>query len=134
MTRKRSRTGRGNPSHKKPGRASFWKITAIVAVLFCIALIAKIVMTPNPVQRQSVSRKAPLTPSAALVETKVQLVASEFECACGHCGKTPLTDCICDRPQGGLEEKGFIRQKLNQGHSVEDTIQLLDKKYGHRIS
>jgi len=134
MAKKRSRTGKRNPSHKKSGQASFWKITAILAVLFSIALVAKIVMTPGPAQRPLVPQTAPLTPSARLVETNVQLVASEFECACGHCGETPLTDCSCDRPRGGLEEKGFIRQKLKQGRSVEETIQLLDKKYGHRIT
>jgi cytochrome c-type biogenesis protein CcmH/NrfF len=134
MSKKRFRTGKRNPSHKKTGQASFWKITAILAVLFCIALIAKIIMTPTPAQHPAISQTTPLTPSTGLEETNVQLVASEFECACGHCGKTALMNCSCDRPHGALEEKGFIRMKLREGHSVEQVIQLLEQEYGHRIT
>lgn len=133
MAKKQSRTGRRNPPHKKPSEAPYWKITAILAVLFCIALIVKMLMAPSPGQKPAVSQTAPLTPSMGLEETKVQLVASEFECACEHCGKTSLSDCSCDRPHGALEEKGFIRMKLREGNSVERVIQLLEKQYGHRI-
>lgn len=134
MTTKRSRPGKRNPSHTKTDKASFWKITAILAVLFCFALIVKMLMTQISVQHLAVSQTTPLAPSAGLEETKVQLVASEFECACGHCGKTALMVCSCDRPHGALEEKGFIRMKLREGHSVERVIQLLEQNYGHRIT
>jgi len=133
MAKKRPRTRIDNPPPHKSGR-SFWKITAILAVLLCSALIVKMLIAPRPGQQAAVSQTASLTPSAVLEETKVQLVASEFECACGHCGKTALMDCSCDRPHGALEEKGFIRMKLREGHSVEQVIQLLEQKYGHRIT
>jgi cytochrome c-type biogenesis protein CcmH/NrfF len=37
-------------------------------------------------------------------------------------------------PKGAVEEKAFIRDQLRQGLSVDQVIQLLDNKYGHRIS
>lgn len=134
MPRKRSRTEKGISSRERTAETSFWKIAAILAILLCFALIVKMLMSPGPVQRPTVSQTPLRSSSSGLEETKVQLVVSEFECACGHCGKTLLTDCSCDRPHGALEEKGFIRMKLREGHSVEETIQLLERKYGRRIT
>jgi hypothetical protein len=36
-------------------------------------------------------------------------------------------------PRGALEEKVFIRAKLEEGLSVESVIRLVDELYGHRI-
>jgi hypothetical protein len=36
-------------------------------------------------------------------------------------------------PKGAVEAKGFIRQKLGEGFTVEQVIELVDKKYGHRV-
>jgi hypothetical protein len=36
-------------------------------------------------------------------------------------------------PKGAVEEKNFIREKLAEGFTVEQVIELLDKKYGHRV-
>jgi hypothetical protein len=62
----------------------------------------------------------------------VQQVAVNFRCACGGCGELPLATCTCDMPKGAVEEKSFIRAKLQQGLSVAQVIEAVDKKYGHR--
>jgi hypothetical protein len=66
-------------------------------------------------------------------EAKVIAVAKNFKCACGGCGELPLKTCTCDMPKGAVEEKNFIREKLAEGFTVEQVVDLLDKKYGHRI-
>jgi len=59
-------------------------------------------------------------------------VAKNFKCACGGCGELPLEACNCDMPKGAIEEKKFIREKLAEWFTVEQVIELIDKKYGHR--
>jgi hypothetical protein len=66
-------------------------------------------------------------------EAQVIAVAKNFKCACGGCGELPLETCTCDMPKGAVEEKAFIREKLAEGLTVEQVIELLDKKYGHRV-
>jgi len=133
MSKKHARTRGNRPQRRKSGDARYWKVAAILAVLFCIALIIRMAMAPTPPQIKGVTEEASTAPYGDLAQTKVQLVASEFECACGQCGNTALIECTCDRPHGALEEKNFIRRELKEGHSVEDVIQLMDRKYGHRI-
>jgi hypothetical protein len=36
-------------------------------------------------------------------------------------------------PKGAVEEKRFIRAKLNEGLTVPQVIELVDKKYGLRV-
>jgi hypothetical protein len=37
-------------------------------------------------------------------------------------------------PKGAVEEKAFIRKMLQEGFSVDRAIQLVNEKYGHKIS
>jgi hypothetical protein len=133
MPGKHPRTRNNRTQRRKSGEARYWKVAAILAVLFCIGLIIRIAMAPAPPQTKGVTEEASTALYGDLAQTKAQLVASEFECACGQCGNTALVECSCDRPNGALEEKNFIRQKLKERLSVEDVIQLVDRKYGHRI-
>jgi hypothetical protein len=66
-------------------------------------------------------------------EAKVIAVAKNFKCACGGCGEMPLETCTCDMPMGAVEEKNFIRAKFDEAFTVEQVIELVDKKYGHRV-
>jgi cytochrome c-type biogenesis protein CcmH/NrfF len=66
-------------------------------------------------------------------EAKVIAVAKNFKCPCGGCGEDPLETCTCDMPKGAVETKSFIREKLSEGFTVEQVIELVDKKYGHRV-
>ena len=70
----------------------------------------------------------------AALESQIKLVAANFRCACGGCGELFLVDCTCDMPRGAKEEKDFIRNKLRQGLTVDQVIDLVDNEYGHKIS
>ena len=48
------------------------------------------------------------------------------------CRELPLATCECDMPNGAVEEKNFIREKLAEGFTVDQVIELVDKRYGHR--
>lgn len=65
-------------------------------------------------------------------EANVIAVAENFLCACGGCGEQPLETCTCDMAKGSVEEKKFIRKNLAEGLTVEQVIELVDKKYGYR--
>jgi cytochrome c-type biogenesis protein CcmH/NrfF len=37
-------------------------------------------------------------------------------------------------PRGAQTEKAFVREKLEQGLTVDEVIQAVDELYGHRIT
>jgi hypothetical protein len=37
-------------------------------------------------------------------------------------------------PRGAKEEKDFIRNRLQQGLTVDQVVNLWDEEYGHKIS
>ncbi|NOX17777.1 MAG: hypothetical protein GXO87_05785 [Chlorobi bacterium] len=61
------------------------------------------------------------------VEAKVVDLASQFACACGGCDEDPLDKCQCDY---AIEERSFIRSRLENSVSDEEIIEALNKKYG----
>ncbi len=115
---------------------SSWKIAAIIAIIFSMGLLAKVIFFPG--QAYMIGGKGEIyeftsaPPSTGGLEEQVRLVASNFSCACGGCGELPLVECTCDMPRGSVEEKEFIRNKLKEKLSVDQVIQLVDKKYGYR--
>ena len=134
-------------------QSDFWKITAIVALILLVGVTAKTMFsggqrtsTITPIQATS-SQPIPIQPAtgqspavqaatsleANSVEDQVRQVAVNFKCACGGCGELPLAECQCDMPKGAVEEKSFIRTKLIEGYTVPQVIELVDKKYGHRV-
>ena len=140
--RKAQRQRKNQPIQKK--ETDFWKITAIVAVFLLVGVTAKTLFTSSdqnsakttPIQPTVIQPTAiqPATslPSNGLMD-KVSQVAVNFKCACGGCGELPLAECQCDMPRGAVEEKAFIRTKLNEGLSVQQVIELVDKKYGLKV-
>jgi hypothetical protein len=113
---------------------SNWKIAAVVAIIFSMGLLAKVIFFPGqaPMTRGEIYEVTSAPPSTGALDEQVRLVASNFSCACGGCGELPLDECTCDMPRGAVEEKEFIRNKLKEKLSVDQVIQLLDKKYGYR--
>lgn len=109
-------------------------IVAIAAIVFSAGLALKV--TSNSPDRVSPSVRTYQTQPIAddSLEKQVQHVASVFKCACGGCGELPLIICDCDMPKGAVEEKAFIRKMLQEGFSTDRVIQLVDEKYGHRIT
>ena len=120
-----SSIGGGKPTH--------WMIVAAILVFFSAAFVIKIVFAPVSGTGIDFAGNGPDSGGSAVLESQVKLVAANFRCACGKCGELFLVDCTCDMPQGAVEEKNFIRNKLQQGLTVDQVIQLVDKEYGHRI-
>ena len=122
---------------KRPSSGpSFRTIALVIGIILLFGLFVEIGMT---VFKQSKSSRAPssltsIQPSVGKAdEAQVIAVAKNFKCACGGCGEDFLETCTCDMPRGAVEEKNFIREKLSEGFPVEQVIELVDKKYGHRI-
>ncbi len=117
-----------NPSYKT--------IVLVIGTVFVFGLLVHLGMTlfkrsGSPlVSSPSIPAS---TPSIKVDETQVTAVAKNFKCPCGGCGEMVLAMCECDMPRGAVEAKNFIREKLASGFTVEQVIELVDKKYGHRI-
>jgi len=126
------------PKENIQGRSaapSYKTIALVIGMVFLLSFAIKLGINfskeknPSPLPASS-------PPAASLIkvdETKVIAVAKNFKCACGGCGELPLETCTCDMPKGAIEEKNFIREKLAEGFTVEQVVELLDKNYGHRI-
>jgi hypothetical protein len=113
---------------------SYLMIVAIFALIFSVGLAVKMAFYPSPdIPEVEQMDKVPLSADDPM-ESQVQLVASHFKCACGGCGELPLAECHCDMPRGALEEKAFIREKLREGFTIDQVIQLVEGKYGLRIT
>lgn len=121
---------------QKTTESSFKNIFLIIAGIIMIVLFAKQIVT-NFKGEKSPQISSPVisneTPLFGINEEQVIAVAQNFKCACGGCGELPLETCTCDMPKGSVEEKNFIRGKLAEGLTVEQVIEMVDKKYGHRI-
>ncbi len=114
---------------------SYWKYVAIIAIILLIGVIGKTAIFPTkaPTNTAKIYQR-PQPVSADPLEQKVLQVAANFKCACGGCGELPLVECTCDMPRGAVTEKRFIREKLMEGLSVEQVIQLVDELYGLRVT
>jgi len=116
---------------------SFKTIALVIGIIFLFGILAEIGTTVFKQDRSSrdPSSSAPIRQSSVgkVDEAQVIAVAKNFKCACDGCGEDSLETCTCDMPRGAVEEKNFIREKLSEGLTVEQVIELVDKKYGHRI-
>ena len=135
MTEKRNNKRKTSSQAQGPDP---WMIIAIIAIIFAMGLILKIVLFPSgggsnqSGSVQTVASEASW--DSSLGSKEVLLVAAQFKCACGGCGELPLDECLCDMPRGAKEEKTFIRDKLLEGLNVAQVTDLLDKKYGLRVN
>lgn len=58
----------------------------------------------------------------------------KFGCPCGQCGIDELKDCSCGHPKGALEVKNYIAGTISQSlFSVDEIVEKVESKYGHRI-
>jgi len=113
---------------------SFKTIGLLIGVVLLIGVLIKAGTTFLKGEGPSAlsSSSAPVSRSINVDEAQVIAVAKNFKCACGRCGELPLATCNCDMPMGSVEEKRFIRERLAEGYTADQVIELLDKKYGHR--
>jgi len=127
---------RTSPVKKKESKAepSYWMVVAFIAIAFAVGLTVKIALSPQTAFNSGAAPHYAAAPTKSALDSQIKLVTANFKCACGGCGELPLIDCTCDMPRGAVEEKDFIRNKLNQGLSVDQVIQEVEKVYGHRIT
>jgi cytochrome c-type biogenesis protein CcmH/NrfF len=111
-------------------------IALVIGLIFLLGLFVKAGTTffKKAGSPKSLLTTAPTSASITKVdEAQVLAVAKNFKCPCGGCGEDALETCSCDMPKGSVETKSFIREKLGEGFTVEQVIELVDKKYGHRV-
>ena len=136
MARKKKRNTKKKVPEQVASQSSYWKITAILASIFAIGLFVKVAFFQSS---YPVTPAAPANsyqsppPQNASLESQVRRVASNFKCACGGCGELPLAECTCDMPRGAVEEKNYIRNKLREGLTVDQVVQMVRDVYGHMI-
>jgi len=127
----------GEKPRKQSYNPSYKMIALVIGLVFVLGLSLKLGLTffkeKSPPQSPSIpTSTSSQKPSPKVDEAQVIAVAKNFKCACGGCGELPLETCTCDMPKGAVEEKTFIREKLAEGLTVEQVVELVDKKYGHR--
>jgi len=132
MTKKKKITQTRVEPNQTGREPSYWKIVAIVAIVFSAGLLVKVVFFSTPLPTGSKQTYESASPGNRTIDLRVQQVASNFKCACGGCGELPLDECTCDMPRGAVEEKNFIRTKLSEGLTVDAVITLVNERYGHR--
>ena len=122
---------KSNAANRQP---SYWMIVVAIFFFFSAGLVVKMVFSPvsggTPVSAANYQRNSS---GSAHLESQVKLVAANFRCACGGCGELFLVDCTCDMERGAKEEKDFIRNKLQQGLTIDQVVDLVDREYGHKI-
>ncbi len=126
---------KGDPRQPSVG-PSYKTIALAIGMIFLAGLAVKLVITFSERGGLSKLNSAPVltsTPMVKVDEAQVIAVAKNFKCACGGCGELPLATCQCEMPKGSVEERRFIREKLAEGFTIEQVIEQLDKKYGHRV-
>jgi cytochrome c-type biogenesis protein CcmH/NrfF len=114
---------------------SFKTIGLVIGLIFFLGVLIKAGTIFFKEQSRSglLSSSPSISDSMKVDEAQVIAIAKNFKCACGGCGELPLATCNCDMPKGSVEEKRFIREKLADGFTMEQVIEQLDKKYGHRV-
>jgi hypothetical protein len=109
-------------------------IVAAIFFFFSAGLVVKMFYSPvSGANSGSAMFLQSASGNNANLEGQIRLVAANFKCACGQCGELFLIDCTCDMPRGAVEEKNYIRNKLRQGLTVDQVINLVDQEYGHKI-
>jgi hypothetical protein len=126
----REKGNQGSGKREPPYRI----IVAIIALVFVAGFLLKMVISFSSRTHNGDGVYQESSLGVGPIENQVQLVASNFKCACGGCGELPLIECDCDMPRGALEEKAFIREKLMEGYPADQVIQWVEDKYGLRIT
>lgn len=112
-----------------PKKLDSIKILWSVFGLFLLGGILCTVIDSNT-QTSSITHDHPTfeieSPNPA-VETKLEMIASQFICVCGGCDELPLESCGCAAAQ---KERQFIREKVSTGWSDEQIINTVKNNYG----
>ena len=109
-----------------------WKTVTVIAVVISFALIVNLDFLKPAASKTKGGEISSVSSSGGGYDSRVQLVASKFRCACGGCGELPLDECTCDMPRGAKEEKDFIQGEMAKGLSIDQVIKAVGDKYGHK--
>ena len=136
MAKKRKKPG--NAAQLKSSAAgrqpSYWMIVVAIFFFLSAGLIVKMVFSPVSGGKTLIAANYQRDSGGSVnLESQVKLVAANFRCACGGCGELFLVDCTCDMERGAKEEKDFIRNQLQQGLTIDQVVDLVDREYGHKI-
>ena len=127
-----SKKHRNRISPPRSREVSYAVIIAAIAIVFSVALVIRVVFFPSQSSLKNRENSQSLSLADLSIENQVRLISENFRCACEGCDELQLVECECNMPRGAQEEKGFMRQKLKAGLSVDQIIQLVDEKYGYR--
>lgn len=112
-------------SRKRPATSRPYLAYAIVFGLLGLLLGVVITKFSEADQQPAPGHNHPLDiQSAAVLD-----IAKEFHCFCGTCDDR-LDVCDCTHPKGAEEVKGFIAQKLQEGHKKKHIVEMVQQAYG----
>jgi len=112
------------PAEKDSRKTTIARSVVLVAVGVLLGIgILKLSEDP-PVTGSESSTAFP----ASLQSPAVLEIAGEFDCFCGSC-EDRLDVCTCEHDNGALEVKGFILQKLQEGHHKPHIIEMVKETY-----
>ncbi len=109
-----------------PNLKTLWITVGVVIVSIFIAISFDLVFHKYPnSDRSSVETKS----SNPAIEAQVNAIASKFVCSCGtkECANQSLETCTCDI---AVNERQFIRTKLEKNEKPDDIVVDLANKYG----
>ena len=128
----KNKTARKPKQRLKGHEPSLFLLGAAIVTMIVFGFIVKLLLFPTLDNRSTTRTNETSARADEPLEGLVQLVASEFRCACGGCGELPLIDCDCDMPRGAIEEKNYIRERISEGLPPQKVIEMVDELYGHR--
>ena len=112
---------------KQNTTSTFLKYPLLIII---VSLILLFIIIDNSGREVPIREYSPVKPTGQdfSLERKVLEVASKFTCSCGSCGEEALETCTCGTAE---QERNFIRQELQNGKSVSQSIAALNARYGH---
>ena len=105
-----------------------------IPVQYVFALVAGAlllgVLLANLVESDSTPAvQAPVAGNLNINSAAVLEIARGFNCPCGQCEHS-LDECECEHPNGAVEIKTFIVQKLLENHHKPHIVSMVQETYG----
>lgn len=115
------------PSTNRP-KSSFGSSKYLAGGII-VLLLAGMVLLADQQYRTSQSQVPVSRARSSVFDGSTLQLASLFLCSCGSCQEPELRDCSCPT---AIEEKQYIADELSAGRTVEETVQLVQERYGGR--
>jgi len=95
------------------------------------------IWTANSLQSPSNSKSIAMPDELRRLATiaDVTNIYSKFRCPCSQCGMDELKECSCAHPNGAIDVKRFVDDRLRENkYTVNEIIDLVQAKYSGRKS